>query len=174
MYIHLSVGVQLHGHMPHTHTCRAYACFVDSLNIISHNSLIWFISSYQNTHEKRVNVVNKRARDVEPSFSFSICQGQGVFQRRARERRRERQKKRGRGLEGEGVSFSILCSPENPIMKRQSTKSSEPLTETEGPFFNPKGKGHGWGNSATQHATTGTTPLLEKRETKGTVLLLIQ
>lgn len=41
---------------------------------------------------------------------------------------------RERGLEGEGVSFSILCSPENPIMKRHSTKSSEPSTETEGTF----------------------------------------
>lgn len=110
-----------------------------------------FIFSHQNTHEKSVNAVNKRAWDVEPSFSFSICQGWGVFQQRARERGGGE-----RGLEGEGVSFSILCSPENPIMKRQSTKSSEPSTETEGPFI--QRRTHHWGNSATQHAAAGNAP----------------
>lgn len=139
------------------------------LNIIFPNTLIWYIFSYQNTHEKSVNAVNKRAWDVEPSFSFSICQGWGVFQQRERERER--------GLEGEGVSFSILCSPENPIMKRQSTKSSEPATETKGPFIQ-KREQH-WGKSATQHTMRSTAPPLplqsdlpvsiKKKENKGTV-----
>lgn len=59
------------------------------LNIIFPNALIWYIFGYKNTHEKSVNAVNKRAWDVEPSFSFSICQGWGVFQQRERERERE-------------------------------------------------------------------------------------
>lgn len=70
----------------------------------------------------------------------------------------EREGERERGLEGEGVSFSILCSPENPIMKRQSTKSSEPATETKGPFIQEREQ-H-WGKSATQHAMRSTAPPL--------------
>lgn len=101
-----------------------------ALNIISHNTLIWFIFSYQNTHKKSVNAVNKRARHVEPPFSFSICQGWGVFQQR---------EEGVRGLEGKRVSFSILCSPENPIMKRHSTKSSQP-SEWNPETFYPKSR----------------------------------
>lgn len=82
-----------------------------------------------------------------------------VYSSRERGRGGER-RERERGLEGEGVSFSILCSPENPIMKRQSTKSSEPSTETEGPFIQTWE--HHWGNSATQHAIKGSTCLLPK------------
>lgn len=90
----------------------------------------------------------------------------------------EREGERERGLEGEGVSFSILCSPENPIMKRQSTKSSEPATETKGPFIQEREQR--WGKSATQHAMRSTAPPLplqsdlsvyikKKKEKKGTV-----
>lgn len=87
----------------HRHTYNVMHVLLDSLtqtqNLISHNTLIWFIFSYQNTHEKSVNAVNKRAWDVEPSFSFSICQGWGVLQQRAR-RGGDRKGKRER--EGEG------------------------------------------------------------------------
>lgn len=64
------------------------------------------------------------------------------------------------------MSFSILCSPENPIMKRQSTKSSEPPTETEGAafhlFFFSRKREEGWNNSATQHTQPVLHLLLEK------------
>jgi len=52
-------------------------------------------------------------------------------------REREGERERGRDEERGGRSvFSILLSPENPIMKRRSTKSSEPPTGNRG-TFNP-------------------------------------
>lgn len=51
-------------------------------------------------------------------------------------------------------------------MKRQSTKSSEPPTETEGAAFHlfsfSRRREEGWNNSATQHTQLVLHPLLEK------------
>lgn len=93
------------------------------------------------THEKAVNAVNKRARDVEPQVFILSVSDWGEFQQRGRQR---------------GEEECIL----HPLLSREShhessTKSSEP--QAQGPFSSKLREQH-WGNSAIQQVTAGTVP----------------